>query len=75
MDELKINLVSELVRKAITKLIKREIVKKLGYDVDMSLNEFKFKIENGKANVHVNIDASMNSDELIGTLIERSISE
>lgn len=64
MDELKIT--SKLMRNMIAKVISRIIRKKLGYKIDIQINDAIIaRITDGEAHVHLNIDAKMNSDEFV----------
>lgn len=62
MDEMRIgtNLMRGMVSKVLTKVLKI----KLGYNVGIQLNEFDARINDGKAHVHLNIDAEMTQEEL-----------
>ncbi len=62
MDEMRIgtNLMRGMVSKVLTKVLKM----KLGYNVGIRLNEFDARINDGKAHVHLNIDAEMTQEEL-----------
>lgn len=62
MDEMKIR--TPFMKRLIAKIIKRVIDKKLGYQVDIQLNEISVTFDDDKATVHVNADAEMNKDEL-----------
>ena len=43
-------------------------IKKLGYSVDIQLNELNASISDEKAHVHVSIDADMSKEELMKIL-------
>ncbi len=62
MDEMKI--VSKFTTNVISKLLKLVLRKKLGYNVDIQLNEIKTTINEGKTHVHLDIDAELDKDEL-----------
>ena len=66
MDEVKI--VSKFTRSVISKLIKVMLHKKLGYNVDIQLNEVNATITDGKTHVHLDVDAELDKDELIKIL-------
>lgn len=59
---------SKFTRTIISKLIKTLLKKKVGYDVDIQLNDFTATIIDGKAHVHMNVDAELEKDELIKIL-------
>lgn len=66
MDEMKI--VSKFTTNAISKLVKMVLRKKLGYDVDIQLNEIKITITDGKTHVHLDVDAELDKEELLKIL-------
>lgn len=59
---------SKFTRTILSKLIKMLLKKKIGYDIDVQLNEFTATIIDGKAQVHINADAELEKDELIKML-------
>ena len=66
MDEMKIS--SKFTRLLLSKLAKGVLHKKLGYSVDIQLNELNASISDEKAHVHVSIDADMSKEELMKIL-------
>lgn len=62
MDEMKI--VSKFTTNVISKLLKMVLRKKLGYNVDIQLNEIKTTINEGKTHIHLDVDAELDKDEL-----------
>lgn len=62
MDEMKI--VSKFTTGVISKLLKLTLRKKLGYDIDIRLNEVTAKVDNGKTHIHLDVDAELEKDEL-----------
>lgn len=69
MDEMKI--VSKFTTGMISKLLKMMLRKKLGYDIDIKLNEVTAKIDDGKTHIHLDLDAELGKEEL--TKILKSI--
>lgn len=63
MDEMKI--VSKFTTNMISKLVKTVLRKKLGYNVDIHLNEIKTTITDGKTHVHLDVDAELEKEELM----------
>ena len=61
MDIMKIN--SKCMTSLLSKVISKALSKKLGYKIDIHINGFEATINGDKANVHVNADAEVNSDE------------
>lgn len=69
MDEMKIS--SKFMRNLIAKLVKKMVKKKVGYEMDIQLNEFTATVTDGTAHVHLSVDAELNKDELtkiLGTI-------
>ena len=66
MDEMKIS--SKFTRMLLSKLAKGVLHKKLGYSVDIQLNELNASISDEKAHVYVSIDADMSKEELMKIL-------
>ncbi|WP_297183060.1 hypothetical protein [uncultured Phocaeicola sp.] len=62
MDEMKIS--SKFMRNMVAKLVKKTVKKKVGYEVDIQLNEFTATVTDGTAHVHLSVDAELNKDEL-----------
>lgn len=62
MDEVKI--VSKFTRMVISKLLKMTLRKKLGYDIDIQLNEVNATITDGNAHIHLDVDAEIPKNEL-----------
>lgn len=62
---------SKFMRNLVAKLVKRAVKKKVGYDVDIQLNELSATIIDGTAHIHLNVDAELSNDELtkiLGTI-------
>ena len=55
---------SKFMKQVISKLVKMALKKKLGYDVDIQLNELHVTVINGKAHMHLNADAELKKEEL-----------
>lgn len=66
MDEVRI--VSKFTRSVISKLLKMTLHKKLGYNIDIQLNEVNATVTDGKTHVHLDVDAELDKDELIKIL-------
>ena len=61
MDIMKIT--SKFTTSLLSKVVEMALSKKLGYKVDIQINDIEATIDNGKAHVHVNIDAEVNSND------------
>ena len=66
MDEMKI--VSKFTTNMISKLVKMVLRKKLGYNIDIQVNEIKTTITDGKTHVHLDVDAELEREELMNIL-------
>lgn len=62
MDEMKIG--SKFTTGIISKLVSMVIRKKLGYDVELKLNEVNATVNDGKTHVHLDVDAELSKEEL-----------
>ena len=69
MDEMKI--VSKFTTNMISKLVKKVLRKKTGYNIDIQLNAITAKIDDGKTHIHLDADAELGKEEL--TKILKSI--
>lgn len=66
MDEMKIG--SKFTTGIISKLVSMVIRKKLGYDVELKLNEVNATVIDGKTHVHLDVDAELSKEELMKIL-------
>lgn len=66
MDEMRI--VSKFTRGIISKVVRKTLKKKTGYDVGVQVNELNVAITDGRAHIHLNVDAELNKEELIKLL-------
>ena len=65
MDELKVILNSKFMRGIVTKIIKKAIAKKTGYQVDIDLKSLSADVVDGKVHLHVDADATINANDLV----------
>ena len=63
MDELKLKLSTRFMRGFVAKLVSKTISKKLGYKVDILINEIEIKTEDDNVKLHLSIDAQMENEE------------
>ena len=66
MDEMKIG--SKFTTGIISKLVSMVIRKKLGYDVELKLNEVNATVIDGKTHVHLDVYAELSKEELMKIL-------
>ena len=71
MDEMKLKLSTKFMRGIVAKLISKAIYKKIGYKVDVQLNDLDISIVNGETKICTNVELKCNSDEF--TKIMKSI--
>ena len=62
MDEMKI--VSKFTTNMISKLVKKVLRKKTGYNIDIQLNAITASINDGRTHIHWDVDAELEKDEL-----------
>ena len=53
-----------LMKGVLSKALGLALKAKTGYRADISVNEFNAHVKEGRAHVHINIDADMSQDEL-----------
>ena len=63
MDEMKIQ--SAWTTGVISKVIRTILRKKIGYDIDIQINSIKVNIVDGKASIHIDTDAKIETNELM----------
>jgi hypothetical protein len=68
MDVLKLKLSTKFMRNVVASLISKALYKKLGYNIDILLNEIEVKNEDGKVHLHIDADAEVESGEFIKIL-------
>ena len=65
MDELKLNITTAFMKNLIAKTISKIIRKKLGYSLDILLNQIEIKATDGKIRIHIDADAVTTNDDLL----------
>lgn len=65
MDELKLNFTTKIMNGILSKIIMMAIRKKIGSNVDITMNNLKIIANNGKTQVHIDLDAEISNDDLI----------
>lgn len=71
MDEMKVKLSTKFMRNIVAKLISKAIYKKLGYKVNIRLNDLDVSIINGETTILTNVEVKLDSQEF--TKIMRNI--
>ena len=59
---------SKFTTGVISKLVSMVIRKKLGYNVELKLNEVNATVTDGKTHVHLDVDAELSKEELMKIL-------
>ena len=70
MDELKIDNVS-WIKWIISKVIKTELNKQLGVKADIKLNKVDVVFDEGKAHLHLDVDADVTKHELMKLVVKK----
>ena len=65
MDELKLALSTKFMKGIVTKIIKKAIFKKTGYEVDVQINKIVVNTNDGKVSLHMDAEASVNSEDFV----------
>lgn len=65
MDELKLVLSTKFMRGIITKIIKKAILKKTGYEIDIQINKIVAETNDGKVSLRMDAEASVNSEDFV----------
>ena len=68
MDELKLKLSTKFMRGIVANLVSKAIAKKVGYNIDILLNEIEVKNEGGKIHLHIDADAEIENSEFVRML-------
>ena len=68
MDVLILKLSTKFMRSMVANLISKALYKKMGYDINILLNEIEVKKENGKIMLHVDVDAELSNSEFVKIL-------
>lgn len=65
MDEMKLKLSTKFMRGLVAKLIRKVVYQKTGYNIDILLNEIDVQVIDGRARIHVNVDAEIGEKEFL----------
>lgn len=71
MDEMKVKLSTKFMRNMVSKLIAKFIYKKLGYKIDIQLNDLDISVIDGETSICTNVEIKLDSSEF--TKIIKSI--
>lgn len=73
MDELKIAINSAFMKRIIKTVLSKVIEKKLGYKIDIQINEIKADVTGGVVKLHLDIDGQITTDEFSKLLKSKDI--
>lgn len=65
MNEMKLKLSTKFMRGLVAKLIRKVVYQKTGYNIDILLNEIDVQVIDGRARIHVNVDAEIDEKEFL----------
>lgn len=65
MDEMKLKLSSQLLRNIGARVIRKMIKKKLGYDLEVNLNDLMVSYKDGKARLILDVEADIEHGEFV----------
>ena len=63
MDEMKLKLSTKFMRGMVSKLIAKALYKKLGYKVDIQLNDINVEFIDGETSIHADVDLRLDKGE------------
>lgn len=63
MDEMKLKLSTKFMKGLLSKLIAKALYKKLGYKVDIQLNDINVEFIDGETSIHADVDLKMDKSE------------
>ena len=63
MDELRVKLSTNFMKRMVSKLLSRAIFKKTGYKVNIQINDFDFWSIDGDTTIKANVEIKLNNEE------------
>ena len=63
MDEMKLKLSTKFMRGMVSKLISKAVYKKLGYKVDIQLNDINVEFIDGETSIHADVDLRLDKED------------
>ena len=63
MDEMKLKLSTKFMKGMVSKLIAKALYKKLGYKVDIQLNDINVDFIDGETSIHADVDLRLDKEE------------
>lgn len=68
MDEMKLKLTTKFMRGLVAKLIAKFIYKKLGYKINIQLNDLDVSVLDGETSISTNVEIKMDSKEFMNLM-------
>ena len=65
MDEMKVKLSTKFMRGIVSKILAKVIYKKLGYKVNIQLNDLDISVIDGETKILTNVEVSLDSGEFM----------
>jgi hypothetical protein len=72
MDELKLKLSTKFMKNIVASLIQKAILKKVGHEVLVDIEEIDIQMKDGKVQLHTTVDAEVSTEEFM-RIIKRMI--
>lgn len=63
MDEMKLKISTKFMKGMVSKLITKALYKKLGYKVDIQLNDINVEFIDGETSIHADVDLRLDKEE------------
>ena len=63
VDEMKMKLSTKFMKNVLSKLISKALYKKLGYKIDIRLNDINVEFIDGETNIHADVDLKLDKEE------------
>lgn len=63
MDMLMLKLSTKFMKGIVAKIMSKKLYKKLGYKIDIQLNDVQIDMVNGDVKLHIDVDIKMNKTE------------
>jgi hypothetical protein len=63
MDMLMLKLSTKFMKGIVAKIMSKKLYKKLGYKIDIQLNDVQIDMVNGDVKLHIDVDTKMNKTE------------
>lgn len=65
MDEMKLKLTTKFMRSIAAKFIKKAVIKNLGFEPELNINELEVEMIGEKIRFHIDVNGEINRDDLL----------